>query len=155
MTSREKRLLRLAHLRERQHDIAALSLRAARRQLAAAESALTEAQEQTRSAALCRFTAATKDDANEWLLACADLEVGALTVEMRQAELGRAQALTRKAVETETAARCERKQMEATLAVLQRECAQRATRKEQGTLDEIARLQRAGLARRSPSRRDL
>jgi hypothetical protein len=77
-----------------------------------------------------------------------------LSVNNLQAELASAKAAADEAAGAEKAARCERKQMEATLALVRQECAQRANRTEQGTLDEIARMQ-GEWTRRSLSRRDL
>lgn len=155
MTLREKRLLRLAHLRERQHDIAAVQLRAARSSLAVAQSSVKDAQERARAAGAGRLAAASDSEPDEWLLACLEADAALLAARNGLARLARATAVVQQAAELEAAARRERKQMEATLESVQLECAEAAARADQRTLDEVARLQRAGSAVRALLRRDL
>ena len=152
MTPREARLLRLVHLRERQHDVAALHLRAARQDLAAAEAALHKIREQARAALLCRVAA--EENPEEWLLACADVEGASLLIGRLQAECVRAVAAVQQAAEAESTARRERKGMELTLQAARHASAAQAARAEQRTLDEIVRLQALASAGSPFSRRN-
>jgi phage protein D len=155
MTPRETRMLRLVGLRERQHDVAALNLRAAQGNLLRAESAMNEAQERTRAAQFCRLAAGVDDIPDEWMIACGDIEVSTLIAGNRYAHVVRAKALVQQASEAEATARRERKQMEATLEYIQRDSAERARRAELIALDEIVRMQRASSAADGPWGRDL
>jgi hypothetical protein len=155
MTPRERRMLRLVGLRERQHDVAALHLRAAQGYLVRAESAVNDAQERTRAAQLHRLAAGVDNDPNEWLIACADAELSTLIAGHEHAHVVRAKALVQQASEAEATARRERKQMETTLELVQRDSAEQVVRAELVALDEIVRMQRAGTAARGPWRRDL
>lgn len=155
MTARERRLLRLVQLRERQHEVAVLPLRAARSELAAAEAALTDAQERIRAAQLCGRAAAADNDPTEWLLAQANFEMSSRTAASNQGALVRARTKLQQAAEAEATARLEREQMEAILHVVQRQCAENRNREEQRSIDEIARLQRGRSAASPPWRRGL
>ena len=146
MTPREARLCRLASLRERQHDAAALQLRIRRGQLAAAEAARSEAQDCVRGAQLARIAASACGDTESWLLASAEAEVFALSAASHQAMAAGASAAAQQAARDEADARRECKQMEATLDTVRRAVAERSARTEQHTLDEIARLQHAASA---------
>lgn len=150
MTARETSLLRLAQLRERQHDVASLHLRAARGNLAVAEAALSASQEHVRSARRRQIDAATVGNAEEWLLSCAEMEAGTLTVSAHHAVVAQAMFAVQLALQAEATARRERKQMEVTLEAVQRARAEKTSRAEQATLDEVARWKGTRLAGRKP-----
>ncbi len=142
MTPREHRLHRLAELREKQHDVSVMHLRAAQSSLRAAETAVSDANA-TVGAAVTYRNDALRQGSADWLLACAEAELCGVTLKKRDAARASARIAVDAAAIHETEARRERKQMDTTLSRIRREISIASVRAEQRALDEAARIMRA------------
>ncbi len=81
MTERQKRLVRLTELRNKQHDHAVVELLAARNVLHAATERIEHGVVSARMACLHRNSALAAAETEEWLLACADAEIAAMQMQ--------------------------------------------------------------------------
>ena len=138
--SRDARMKRLAMLRAQQHDAATMVLRAARGSLHATESLLEESC-RNESAANSRLADFSKSsDANEWLLACADVEWSKLAISRVTIVHQRASQAVDQAAGKEREARRAAKQMEMTCKHMHHKEAERILREDQRVLDEASRV---------------
>lgn len=142
MTARAKKMARLVHLREEQHAVTAVALRAAHADLHAVERAIDVERSVARDASLQMRDALLRGDAEGWMLECAGEQVAQMGIVREASRMAAARARVTHAAAYESTARCELKKMERVLEGIQRADAVLAARREQSVLDEAARLLR-------------
>ena len=135
-------MVRLASLREQQHDEAVAHLRAARMSLDATDREVEHHEAASRQALLQQNAALVQADQREWLLSCAAWEVESLHVRHLRAESCAAQSAVTAAEESERRARRELRQTERLLESIGDVQKAAAFRRDQKTMDDAAQLLR-------------
>lgn len=138
MSLQSQRIQRLVRLREQQHLLTAVELRAARHMLHSEEEALASVSRQMQHARNDLHQAQQSGLVNDWLLACADTELCKAAAGRHNARRVTAQQAVDDAANLETAARTATKQMERNFEHARRTEVHAASRVEQLRLDEVA-----------------
>ena len=139
MKQREQRLLRLAALRDKQHEVAMVELRIARSTLLAADRLMARTLDEVEDFRTRRSKLAEQASATEWTLACAEMELQVMAAERAGVQRALAAKRIDTAVTSESIMNRERKQMETVLDGVRRQLAMQQIRADQSTLDESFR----------------
>jgi|GEM_PF-5359224 len=142
MTERQKRLVRLAQLRERQHDHTLHGVRLANHYLHIIDQRIDQCSLQTQMSQTEQVQALLNGSSEDWLLARAGYEVACAQRVRAAVQRPSAEHAVMEAAKREAVARRELRQMERILDRMQKEDWIAAVRKEQQQLDESARLLR-------------
>ena len=140
MTERRQRFLRLASLREKQHDETVATLRSARHLLEAKLREVAAHEAQSRQALTEQHNALVAADQYSWMLSCAAYELESLHAMQQRSHCEELQAAVTVAEAAEVHARREHRQTERLLESIREEESAAASLKEQKTLDEAAQV---------------